>query len=72
MSRCLLFRGKALKFLLLCHFNEAFFVADPVSKLDRNMKRLSHGSVFDQFLLVTRNRPLFAMLIVEGLNGVNR
>ena len=51
MSRCLLFYGQALKILLICHFDEAFFVADPVSKQDMNMKRVSRGSVFDQFLV---------------------
>ena len=51
MSRCLLFCGQAVKILLICHFDEAFFVADPVSKLDTNMKRVSHVSVFDQFLV---------------------
>ena len=65
MSRSLLFYGQALKILLICHFDEAFFVADPVSKLDMNVKRVSHGSVFDQFLvgwvqflLVRSNCPL--------------
>ena len=72
MSRSLLFYGQALKILLICHFDEAFFVADTVSKLDMNVKRVSHGSVFDQFLvgwvqflLVTSNCPLFPMLIVD-------
>ena len=51
MSKCLLFCGQAPKFLLLCHVDEALFVADPVSKLDRNRKRVSHGSVLDQFLV---------------------
>ena len=46
-----MFCGQAPKFLLLCHFDEALFVADPVSKLDRNRKRVSHGSVLDQFLV---------------------
>ena len=44
MSRCLLFYGQALKILLICHFDEAFFVADPVSKRDMNMKRVSRRS----------------------------
>ena len=54
------YRGFLLFILFICLgvccfvaklFDEALFVADPVSKLDRNRKRVSHGSVLDQFLV---------------------